>query len=231
MKNNYKILSVGGSIIVPKTGFDIPFLKKFRKLILSEVKKGQKFILVIGGGATCRMYQNALKEVVPVTETELDWLGIYTTYFNAEFIRMLFGNTAHKEVIKNPTKKIKTHKSIIVAGGWKPGCSTDMDAVLFARYFGACEIYNLSNINYIYDSDPSVNVNAQKFEKITWNGLQKIVGTVWKPGLSVPFDPVATRLAKKINLKVKFVQGTDLTEVRKALQGSAHRGTIISDNE
>ena len=27
--SNYKILSVGGSIIIPKTGFDIEFLKKF----------------------------------------------------------------------------------------------------------------------------------------------------------------------------------------------------------
>ena len=47
--NKYKILSVGGSIIIPKTGFDISFLKKFRNLILTEIKKGNKFILVIGG--------------------------------------------------------------------------------------------------------------------------------------------------------------------------------------
>ena len=52
-----KILSVGGSIIIPKTGFDIDFLKKFRRMILNRVKKGEKFILVIGGGATCRVFK------------------------------------------------------------------------------------------------------------------------------------------------------------------------------
>jgi uridylate kinase len=54
MKTNLKIISVGGSIVIPKTGFDIPFLKKFRQLIINEVKRGSRFILVIGGGATGR---------------------------------------------------------------------------------------------------------------------------------------------------------------------------------
>jgi uridylate kinase len=42
VKSKIKILSIGGSILIPKTGFNIDFLKKFRKLIIDEVKKGQK---------------------------------------------------------------------------------------------------------------------------------------------------------------------------------------------
>ena len=103
--NNYKIISVGGSIIIPKTGFDIKFLKKFRELILSRVKKGEKFILVIGGGATCRVYQDALKKTVKINNNDLDWLGIYSTWFNAEFVRLMFGEYASSFVIKNPTDK------------------------------------------------------------------------------------------------------------------------------
>ena len=146
----YKIISVGGSIIIPKTGFDINFLKKFRALILSRVKKGEKFILVIGGGATCRNYQHALKSVIKASNTELDWLGIYATWFNAEFVRLLFGKYAHFEVIKNPIdrkilKQVQDDK-IIVTGGWQPGCSTYKDAVLLAQNFGAKELINLSNI-------------------------------------------------------------------------------------
>jgi uridylate kinase len=60
--SRYTIISVGGSIVIPKTGFDPAFLKEFRALILKEVKKGRRFILTIGGGATCRQYQAALKE-------------------------------------------------------------------------------------------------------------------------------------------------------------------------
>src|SRR3989339_1418617 len=123
-----KIIPVGGSIIIPKTGFEVEFLKKFRQLILAEVKKGYKFVLVIGGGGTCRAYQAVAKAVAGLSEMDLDWLGIYATRFNAEFVRLLFGDLAYEEVIKNPTKKIKTSRPIILAGGWQPGCSTDRDA-------------------------------------------------------------------------------------------------------
>lgn len=224
----YKILSVGGSIIIPKTGFDISFLKKFRNLILAEVKKGNKFILVIGGGATCRDYQQALTKVVKTSDTDLDWLGIYTTWFNAEFVKMLFADYAHDEVIKNPTQKIKTNKPIIIAGGWKPGCSTDKDAVLLAENFGAKEMINLSNIEYVFDKDPNKFSDAKKIEKINWPDFRKnVVGYKWIPGKNVPFDPMASALAEKLKLKVSILQGTNLIEVKKAVQGKKFKGTVI----
>lgn len=224
----YKILSVGGSIIIPKTGFDIPFLKKFRALILSRVKKGERFILVIGGGTTCRNYQNAARQVTKLTDGDLDMIGIASTLFNAEFVKFLFKGYAHPEVLTNPTKKIFTVKPIIVASGWKPGHSTDADAVLAARAYGANEVINLSNVDYIYDRDPRVNPRAKKIRRISWKDFRKIVGAEWTPGKNAPFDPVAAKKAEQIGLMVKFVKGTDLTEVSKALTGKSFSGTVIS---
>jgi len=230
--NKYKILSVGGSIIIPKTGFDISFLKKFRNLILAEIKKGNKFILVIGGGATCRDYQQALTKVVKTSDTDLDWLGIYTTWFNAEFVRLMFGKDASSFVIKNPTdKKILKqvqNKKIIVAGGWKPGFSTDKDAVLLAQNFGAKEVINLSNIEYVFDKDPNKFKDAKKIEKISWADFRKnVVGYKWVPGKNVPFDQVASNLEEKLKLKVSILKGTNLIEVKKALTGKKFKGTVI----
>ncbi|MFA7653691.1 MAG: UMP kinase [Candidatus Magasanikbacteria bacterium] len=227
MPSNYKILSVGGSIIIPKTGFDIEFLKKFRELILARVKKGDKFILIIGGGATCRNYQAAAKAVAGLNNEELDWLGIQTTWFNGGFVKSLFGKLAHSEVIKNPTKKIKTSKPIIIAGGWKPGCSTDNDAVLLAKAYRAKTVANLSNIDFVYDKDPNKFYDAKKIEKISWVEFRKIVGDKWVAGANVPFDPKAAKLAQKLKLKVVFVKGTDLGEVKKMLNDEACRGTVI----
>jgi len=227
-KSKYKIISVGGSIIIPKTGFDINFLKKFRALILSHVKKGEKFILVIGGGATCRNYQDALSKTIKISNTDLDWLGIYITWFNAEFVRLLFGKHAYKEVVKDPTIKIKTSKSIIIAGGWKPGCSTDKDAVLLAQNFGAKELVNLSNIEYVYDKDPNKYKTAKKIEKINWKDFRKnVVGYKWVPGKNVPFDPMASALAEKLGLKVSILKGTDLKEVENVISGKKFKGTMI----
>lgn len=226
-KDNYKIISVGGSIIIPPGGFDTGFLKGFRNLILEEVKKGQKFILVIGGGATCRVYQQAASQVVDMTNEDLDWLGIKATIFNAEFVKFLFKEDAYPVVVTNPTKKVKTNKKIIIAAGWKPGCSTDNDAVLLAKTYGAAEVINLSNIDYVYQADPKTNPGAQRFEKLTWLELLKIVGTTWKAGMNVPFDPTAAKLASRLKLTVRFAKGTDLNSVQKVLNGNGP-GTVIS---
>lgn len=224
----YTIISVGGSIVIPKTGFDPLFLKEFRSLILREVKKGRRFILTIGGGATCRQYQQALKSVVPTTPEMLDWLGIKTTIFNAEFVKMLFGDYAYPQIVTNPTKKMSTSKPIIIAAGWKPGCSTDNDATLLAKTYGATEIINLSNVDYVYDSDPATNPQAQKFEHIDWKAYRLIVGDSWTPGSSAPFDPIASKLAQKMKLRVLFAKGTDIEEVKRVLSGKTFKGTIIA---
>ena len=229
--SNYKILSVGGSIIIPKTGFEIKFLKKFRALILSRVKKGEKFVLVIGGGATCRNYQQALTQIVKTSDKDLDWLGIYSTHFNAEFVRMMFGKYAAPFVVKDPTKKpITYHLSpIIIDGGWKPGCSTDKDAVLIAKNFGAKELINLSNIDFVFDKDPKKFKNAKKIEKISWHDFRtNIVGYKWVPGKNVPFDPAASALAEKLGLTVKILRGTNLVEVKKVLENKKFKGTVIN---
>ena len=225
---SYKIISVGGSIVIPQTGFDVQFLKDFRDLILEEVKNGQRFLLIIGGGGTARNYQSALREAINPSDEILDWIGIHTTRLNAQLVRLLFGTYAYKEVVLNPHQKIVTTKPIIVGAGFEPGCSTDTDAVFLAKTFKAKEVINLSNIDYVYDSDPRANPNARRLEEVTWPELRQIVGERWTPGANVPFDPIAAKLAQKLKLKVSFVKGTDLAEVGKAVRGERARGTKIS---
>ncbi|MFH1790165.1 MAG: UMP kinase [bacterium] len=225
--SKYKILSVGGSIIIPKGGFNVNFLKKFRSLIVNRVKAGDKFVLVIGGGATCRAYQQAAKKTADLSDENLDWLGIYSTWFNAEFVRLFFGSLAHAEVIRNPTKKISSKKPIIVAGGWVPKCSTDRDAVLLAKNLNANEVVNLSNIDYVYNADPKKVKNAKKMPELSWNELKAIVGDKWIPGSNVPFDPMAIKEAQALNLILKFVKGTNLKQVENALSGKNFKGTLV----
>jgi len=225
---SFKVLSVGGSIIIPKTGFDVQFLKKFRALILSRVKKGDKFVLVIGGGATCRQYNKAILEVTKLNSEQLDWLGIYATWLNAQFVRLMFGEYAYEEVINSPFKKISTKKPIIVSQGYKPGWSSDYTAVLLAKTYGAKTLVNLTNVDYIFDKDPNRFSDAKKIERISWNDFRKnIVGYTWVPGANLPFDPIASGLAEKNKLTVKIVNGNNLEEVKKILEGNKFSGTVI----
>lgn len=223
----YKILSVGGSIIIPKTGFDVDFLKKFRKLILDQVKKGDKFILIIGGGGTARAYQDALRGVTKTSNDSLDWLGIHATRFNAEMVRLMFADHTYKEVVTSPNAKIQTTKKIIICGGEKPGQSTDTVAVKLAKNFGAKQVFNLSNIDYAYDKDPNKYKNAKKIEQMPWTEFRKIVGNKWTPGFSAPFDPIASQVAQKLGLEVAILNGKNLKNLRAALSGKKYQGSII----
>ncbi|MBU1164038.1 UMP kinase [Patescibacteria group bacterium] len=228
MANKTIVMSLGGSLIAPK-GVDVKFLKNFKKIIIDFVKKGNRVIIVCGGGDTCRKYQGAAKKVNPkVTHIDLDWVGIATTKINAELVRAIFGNLAYEKVIHNPSAKIKTTKKIIVGAGYLPGSSSDKDAVLIAKNFHAKTLINLSNISYVYDKDPNKFKNAKKYKQMKWNDFQKIVGYKWVPGAHVPFDPIATKLSHKLGLTLVIAMGSDLNNLKSILTNKKIKGTVIS---
>jgi len=228
MKKKPIIISLGGSLIVPDN-VDVFFLKKFKELILKEIKKGKKFIIFTGGGATCRKYQKAARKLGILNPRALDQLGIYTTYLNALLVKFLFGKKAFEEIIKNPTKKIKTNKNIIIAAGWKPGWSTDYDAVKMAQTFKVKEIINATNVDYIFDKDPKKFKDAKSLKHISFSDLLKITGRKWKPGLHLPFDPIALKEAQKLNLKIIFINGKKLKNFQKVLEGKKFKGTTVTN--
>ena len=224
---NLIIISLGGSLIVPEE-IDVVFLKKLKELILRHVKQGKKFILITGGGKICRKYQKAAAEIRQLDEEDLDWLGIHSTRLNAHLIRTIFRDTAYPKVVKNPTKKEEFKNPILVAAGWKPGCSTDYDAVLLAKTYNAKKLINLTNIDYVYDKDPQKFEDAKRIEKISWTDFRKIVGNEWDPGLNLPFDPVASKEAQNLNLEVAIMNGSDLENFEDYIEGKDFKGTVIS---
>lgn len=225
-KKQTYILSVGGSLICPGE-VDTEFLKKFRALILKKVKQGNKFFIITGGGKINNRYNEAAQKIAKVSDNDLDWLGIFATRFNAQLMRVIFGNLAYPEVVIDPTKKIKTNKSIIIGSGYIPGWSSDFDAVLIAKNHGAKTVINLSNIDYAYTDDPRTNPDAKKIEKINWKDFRKIVGNVWKPRMSKPFDPIASKLAEKSKIKVIILNGKNIENFEKCLEGKEFVGTVI----
>lgn len=221
------IISVGGSLIVPD-GIDTDFLTHFKTLILEKVQKGFTFSIITGGGKTARRYQDAANAVTPISQQDLDWIGIHSTRLNAQLLRNIFVGYAHQHIIKNPTIDIETDEPIIIAAGWQPGCSTDYDAVLIAKNLGATRLVNLSNIDYVYDDDPKKNLDAKKFEHISWSDFRRLIPTEWNPGLSSPFDPVAAKEAESLGLEVAIINGARLEEFSNYLDRKLFAGTIIS---
>jgi uridylate kinase len=223
------VISFGGSIVAPD-GVDVDFLKSFVSLIQSliEADSNRRFIFVVGGGGPARRWQNAYREIsASVKDEEADRIGIMATRLNAQLVKAVMGEWCNHEVVTNPMEAGPLTGRVMVAAGWKPGFSTDYDAVILAERFKADAVINLSNIEKIYTADPKVDNNARPIDKITWADFRSLIGDEWIPGKNVPFDPVASRHAEKIGLKVICAGGKNLENLSKILSGEDFIGTTI----
>ena len=219
------VLSLGGSLICPND-FDFNFLKKFTQVIEKYAKKGYKFVIICGGGRLARIFQETASKSSKLSNEELDWLGIHATKINAYLVKSIFGSYAENFIVSNPTKKINLKKNIVVASGWKPGWSTDYDAVLVAKNLNVKEVTNMSNVDYVYDKDPNKYKNAKKIKKTNWQNYSRLISSKWKAGMNAPFDPIAAKEAKKSGMKVSII-GKDLKNLENLLNEKKFRGTVI----
>ena len=226
------VISVGGSIIAPDN-VDTSFLKDFHDMVVSYLEKHpeDKLIFVAGGGAPARKYQNALRTVKENADSLLqDWLGIKATHINAMLIKAVFAEYTEDEVVTDPSaENIAFSGRILTAGGWKPGFSTDTDAVYLARRFGAGRIINLSNIKKVYTADPKLDKNATPIDSISWKDFRTMVGDEWTPGKNAPFDPIASKLAEESGLTVICADGRDIENTIAILEDREFTGTVIGD--
>ncbi|HLD31514.1 MAG TPA: UMP kinase [Patescibacteria group bacterium] len=227
-KKKYQIISLGGSLLFNSEGIDVGFLRRFRQWLKKEIATGQKFVIVVGGGRICRQYYSAARQLTKVKNEEIEWMGIRALLLNAHLVQLVLRDWADPTIVQDPRKKLKTRKPVIIASGWKPGFSTDYDAVQQAITYQADLVVNLSNIEYVYTADPRTNPQAKKIVHISWSEFRReIVGNEWTPGLNLPFDPVASRLAQKKKIKVAIISGKNLSQISRALTGKKFKGTLI----
>ena len=224
-------MSIGGSLVVPNEGIDTKFLSELNKFIREQLAKhpNRQFFLVIGGGSTAGAYINAGRQVIggELTRDDLDWLGIHTTKLNAHLVRTIFRDIAHPYIIKHYEIIRKVTEPVVVAAGWKPGWSTDYDAIMLCEDYDVKEVVNLSNVKQVYNKDPKEFKDAKPVDKFSWKDFRKMVGDKWVPRMNTPFDPVAAKKAEELGVKVVVMSGADFDNVRKYFDGEKFLGTVI----
>jgi uridylate kinase len=235
--NPTKVISLGGSLIAPDR-VDVLLLGSLRRALVAHLEQDpeRRLILVCGGGATAREYQRAFGELLDQAgegpagkgRDELaDWIGIAATRLNAELVKHLFHSYCPERVVTDPSAVSVFPGRVLVAAGWKPGFSTDYDAVLLAERFQADTLINLSNVARVYSADPKSDPDAKPFDRLSWAELQKLVGQTWKPGINLPFDPVASERAAQAHLRVIVASGRDVENVTRILEEQEFEGTVI----
>ena len=225
----FRVLSVGGSIVAPD-GVDTAYVRNLASLLRGrlEANPDERFALVIGGGFAARAYQASMREILSAPSVStLDRIGIAATRLNATLVAEALGDLAPDTIVQDPSIPPESDRPILVAGGWKPGFSTDNVAVVFAETLGADTVVNLSNIRKVYTADPKVDPAAEPLDEVTWERLISIVGDEWVPGKNTPFDPVATRKAAELGMTVIAADGRDLSNLESILDGGSFEGTTI----
>lgn len=231
--NNYKetiVLKLGGSLIVPNGGLDIPYIKNFYKFIRKQIaEKNRRFFILVGGGKLSRHYRDAGAEVTghELPDEDLDWIGIHTTRLNAHLFRTIFRDIAHPYIVQNYDIIRKATEPIVIAGGWKPGWSTDYCAVVLAQDYNIKSIVKMSNTDYVYNKDPNKFKDAKPFNKISWKDYRAMVGDTWRPGQHEPFDPIAAKLASELKTRIFYLDGRSIENAEKAINGEKFTGTVI----
>lgn len=220
------IIAVGGSLLIPNA-IDVAFIKHLKEITLDLVGQGYQVILVPGGGKTARNYQVALQELGQHNSDALDWVGIKTIHLNSDFLHRIFAEQDIHDVIYKPEEIEGIQSSIVVKAAFKPGSSSDMGAVRMANISGAKRIINFSNTSHVYSADPRIDPEATRFDVLSWGDYRKLIPSEWTPGMSAPFDPVASKMAQDHGLTVAIL-GASTENLANYLSGAKFEGTILS---
>jgi uridylate kinase len=86
----------------------------------------------------------------------------------------------------------------------------------------------MTNIDKVYTKDPKKFSDATPINAIGWKEYRKIIPTKWTPGMNVPFDPIASKLAQENDVTVKILNGKNLDNLALALDGKPFVGSTIS---
>lgn len=224
------VISLGGSLVVPDD-IDTKFLRGFNSYIRGKIDEDptRQFFIIVGGGATARRYRDAGQAVVghELPLDDMDWLGVHATRLNGHLIRTIFKDIAHPVMIDKYNVIHKASEAVVVGAGWKPGWSTDYDAVLTCENYHVETMVNLSNVAQVYSADPKIDPDARPIEAMSWAEMRELVGDEWEPGMHAPFDPVAAKLAEELGVTVKIVKGGDFENLDRAVMGEEFFGTVI----
>ena len=182
MKPVYKrvLLKLSGEVLAGEKGTGIDFDKVIDvcKRVKTCVDSGVQVAIVVGGGNFWRGRSSG-----DMDRTRADHMGMLATAINSlalcDALEQL-GVTSRVQTaiemrqiaepyIRNKAVRHLEKGRVVIfgCGTGNPFFSTDTAAALRAAEIGADVIFKATNVDGVYDSDPKLNPDAEKFDKLT----------------------------------------------------------------
>ncbi len=182
LKYNRVIIKISGEALAKDNGMGIDNdkLSFVVDQILQVKELGAEIGIVVGAGNFWRGRQADPE----MNRTTADQMGMIATVINALAVQekierlgvpvrvmteLSMPDVAEKFIFKRALRHFEKGRVIIFAcGTGNPYFSTDTGAALKAAQVGADALLLAKNVDGIYDSDPKLNVNAKKYDSLTY---------------------------------------------------------------
>ena len=207
---------------IKKTGIDFETIKPIAKIIKQAVDMGTEVAIVVGGGNFWRGRSSG-----NMNRVRADHMGMMATVINSLGLADVLEEVglSVKVMTAVPFPQIGEHyspqraihhlkKGRVVIFGYGTGnafFSTDTAASLRAAEIGAEIIFKATNVDGVYDSDPTINQNAKKYDEVKFE-------EVLSKNLKV-MDSSAASMCRDNNISVLVFNLSDPKNILKALQG------------
>jgi uridylate kinase len=177
------VLKLSGEALCAPGGFgvDAQALTAAADRIVPILRHGVQMGLVVGAGNFVRGRQ---LQGTPIASTSADYMGMLGTVMNALALRdaLQAAGAAAAVVSAIPMplvcesffrprvmELLAAGQVVLFAGGTgHPGVTTDMCAALRAAEIGAQALLKATKVDGVFDSDPAVNPNAVKYDRLSY---------------------------------------------------------------
>jgi uridylate kinase len=234
MHLNYRriMLKISGEALAAGkgTGIDQNMLSEICDRIKKAWELGAQIGIVVGGGNFWRGRSN-----MGMDRTTADHMGMLATVINSLALQdalegkgvptrvqtaLDMPRIAEPYIRRRAVHHLEKNLVVIFAcGTGNPFFSTDTAAVLRAAEIEADVILLAKNVDAVYDSDPKLNPNAARFERITYQEvLERQLGVM---------DSTATSLCMDNDIPILVFSIKDPDNILRALTGE-NVGTFIA---
>ena len=217
------VISLGGSVIVPDK-IDVNFLKKFRKTI-NRIRKGNKIVIVTGGGSTARKYIEVLRNE-KIDEKILSYMGFRITKINGIFLSNFLGVKFADNI--NEVKEFSRKNNLIVCGAleFNSKGTSDGTSSKVARAIKADVFVNITDVKGLYDKDPKKHKNAKLIPKISFKDFNRVANKIkFKAGQHFVLDQRSAKFIDKNRIKTIIIK--DINNLIKIVENKKFTGTVI----
>ncbi|MCA9742603.1 MAG: UMP kinase [Deferribacteres bacterium] len=213
-------------------GIDPKIVERIASEIKSIVRLGVQVGLVIGGG---NIFRGLSASARGMDRVQADYMGMLATVINSLALQdylerhnvytrvqtaIKMEEVAEPFIRRRAVRHLEKGRVVIFAAGTgNPYFTTDTAASLRAIEIGADVILKATKVDGVYDSDPKLNSDAKKYEKLTHMDIVK-------KGLKV-MDMTAATLCMDNKLPIIVYNLTVPGNLQKIIFGE-NIGTLIS---